>query len=233
MSAEPIRCTKCDAPLPLLAATSFDCPHCGAHVAVPARYKHLYETNVLEAKAQAELEAHYVRVSRVPSRRFDVLALALVLLGPAIAAATWMHTTAHPPTPIDLFTFAIIPALLPGTALWMWSAAIHATVVRFRLVLAARKPKDKASPPCCRECGAPLAVKDGAIFARCGYCGTDSLVAELSDAVSALDEALRRELKTIAEAIIALVYRRRLVIAGIAIVLGVLAALVAGVRIAA
>lgn len=72
-----------------------------------------------------------------------------------------------------------------------------------------------------------------AIFARCGYCGTDSLVTELADAVSALHEALRGELKTIAEAVTALVYRRRLVVAGIAIVLGVLAVLVAGVRLAA
>ena len=230
MTAHPIHCAKCNAPLPLLAATSFDCPHCGAHVAVQARYKHLYETNVLEAKAHDELEARYARVSRVPSGRFDALAIALVLFGPALAAAVWMHASAHPPTAIDLFTFAIIPALLPGTALWMWSAAIHATVVRFRRVLAARKHDDK---PCCRECGAPLAVGSAAIFARCAYCGTDSLVTELSDAVGALDDALRRELRTIAEAITALVYRRRLVIAGVAIVLGVLAALVAGVRIAA
>lgn len=233
MSYGPIHCTHCGAPLPLLAAVSFDCPHCQAHVAVPPRYKHLYEANVLEATTHAELEARYARVSRVPSRRFDALAIALVLLAPAIAAATWMHGTAHPPTAIDLFTFAIIPALVPGTALWMWSAAIHATVVRFRFVLAARAPKDKTSPPCCRECGAPLAATDAAIFARCAYCGTDSLVTEVSDAAGALDEALRREVKTIAEAITALVYRRRLVVAGVAIVMIVLAALIAGVRIAA
>jgi len=227
MTAAPIHCTRCNAPLPLLAARSFACPNCGAHVAVEARYQHLYETNVLEAKAHEELEARYARVSRVPSVRFDALAIALVLFGPAIVAATARRAAG---SPIDLFTFAIIPALLPGTALWMWSAAIHATVVRFRLALAARKHDDK---PCCRECGAPLAVRGAAIFARCAYCGTDSLVTELAAAVSALDQALRGELKTIADAITALVYRRRLVIVGIAIVLVVLAALVAGVRLAA
>lgn len=226
MITEPIHCTKCNAPLPLLAARSFACPNCGAHVAVEARYKQLYETNVLEAKAHEELEARYARVSRVPSVRFDAIAIALVLLGPAIAVSA----TGRGSSPIDLFTFVIIPALLPGTALWMWSAAIHATVVRFRLALAAHEHDDK---PCCRQCGAPLAVNATAIFARCAYCGTDSLVTELSKAVSALDKVLRSELKTIAEAITALAYRRRLVIAGIAIVLGVFGVLVAGVRIAA
>jgi predicted RNA-binding Zn-ribbon protein involved in translation (DUF1610 family) len=226
MTAEPIRCKSCGAAVPLLAPTSFDCPHCGAHVPVSADYKAVFESNVLEAKAHRELEREFSRVARVPSRSFDFFAIALVMLAPAIIAAAWMNGAAHPPSAIDLFTRAIIPALLPGTALWMWSAAIHATVVRFRFALAARAPKDKKAPPCCRNCGAPLAVTDKAIFARCAYCGSDSLVAQLSDALTALDQALRDELKTMAEAVQALVYRRRIVIGGIAIVLGVLTLLV-------
>ena len=226
MTSEPILCTRCGASVPLLAPTSFDCPYCGASVPVSAQYKPLFETNVLEAKTHRELERTFSRVARVPSRTFDLLAIGLVLVAPAMVAAAWMKSAAHPPSAIDLFTLAIIPGLLPGTALWMWSAAIHATVVRFQLALAARAPKDTKSPPCCRKCGAPLAVTSDAIFARCAYCGTDSLVTQLADALTALDRALRDELKTMAETVKALLYRRRLVTGGVAIVLGVLIALV-------
>ena len=230
MTAEPIRCKKCGAPLPLLASRSFNCPHCKAHVAVPDRCKELYEKNVAEASTRREAEERYAYVARVPSRRFDIAAIALVLLAPAVVAAMWMQRAAHPPGALDLFTLAIVPALFPGTALWMWSAAIHATVVRFQLALAARRPKDKSSAPCCRNCGAPLHVADAAIFSRCAYCGTDSLVTTLADAVGALDEALRREIKTIGEATTALLYRRRIVVGGTAIVLAVLAAFVATIH---
>lgn len=84
--AEPLRCQKCGAPVPLLGATSFECPHCRATVKVSKSYQELFETNRLEADARRELQTHYAHVSRVPSRRFDTLALALVILGPAIAA---------------------------------------------------------------------------------------------------------------------------------------------------
>jgi hypothetical protein len=199
-------------------------------VSVPATYKALFNANVLETKTRHEVEQRYARVSRVPSKLFDAGAIALVLLGPALVAGAWMRIAEHPPSAIDLFTRTIIPALLPGTALWMWSAAIHATIVRFHTALAARAPKDTSSPPCCRSCGAPLEVAKDAIFARCAYCGTDSLVTQLADALAVLDEALRRELKTMAEAVTALLYRRRLVLGGVAITVTVLAALIALLR---
>jgi hypothetical protein len=230
VSASPVRCSKCDAPVPLIGATSFKCPFCGADVHVAHKYAELFRANALEHDARRELETRYARVSRVPPPTFDVVAIALVVLLPAIVTSIWMSVAARPPNAIDLFTHAIIPAALPGTILWMWSASIHATVVRFQIALAASAPAKPGDAPACRQCGAPLAVGD-AIFARCAYCGTDSLVAELATALHRLDEALRSELRTIEQAIVALAVRRRLVVGGVAIAAAVLGVLVAVLRI--
>jgi predicted RNA-binding Zn-ribbon protein involved in translation (DUF1610 family) len=227
---DPLRCQKCDAPVPLINATSFRCPYCRATVKVPAEYKALFETNALETRARHDLETRYAQVSCVPSHRFDAVAFALVLFGPAIAVATWISLAGVPGSANELFTAVIIPALLPGTALWMWSASLHATVVRYELALAAAAPATSGGLPCCRNCGAPLEAQADAIFARCAYCGTDSMVVQLVDARRRLDQALRAELATIEQAITALRYRRRLVIGGIAIASAVLAAFVGALQ---
>jgi predicted RNA-binding Zn-ribbon protein involved in translation (DUF1610 family) len=227
VTLEPLCCEKCDAPVPLSDATRFACPYCKATVHVPAPYRELFEAHAKELATRHELEQRYAAAAKPPSRRIDRCAILLVLLAPAIAAATWVML-AHTTSALGAFVFGIVPALVPGTMLSVWSASVHATIVRFERALGADPPDRAGGVPRCRECGAPLAPQPGAISAHCAYCGTDSLIgAETAVAMThRLETALRKELRTLADAILALRLRRRLVVGGAAAAVGLLAALV-------
>ena len=227
MSLEPIRCTACGAALPLLHGAAFACPFCGAHVAVPAAYRDLFAVHAREEAAHHELEQRYAAVARPPPRWLDHLAVLLVLCGPAIAGASCVRLSADAMTIVPLFAYAIVPALVPGTGLWIWSAAVHATIVRFQLALAADPPATSGGPPRCRQCGAPLALAAGAIAAHCAYCGTDSLTDHVASATARIESTLRGELRTLADAAAALRVRRRLLVAGVTLAMLLLGAFVA------
>ncbi len=179
MTLEPLICPQCGAPVPLVHATSFPCPYCTATVAVPARYRTLFDANARAAGARREIEARYHNVVQAPPLSVDILAACLVLVLPAVVAVGYVWF-GNPPSLEAVFTMAIIPALLPGAGVWVWSAAVHATIVRFELALACQPPDRDGGPGRCRKCGAPLEVETGAISARCAYCGTDSLLANVA-----------------------------------------------------
>jgi DNA-directed RNA polymerase subunit RPC12/RpoP len=223
MTAAPLRCAKCHAPVPLASSHAFSCPFCGARVTVPADYRQLFELHAQEAETRKTLEHDYASAARPPSRRIDIVAALLVLVAPSLAAGIWVARSEHALRIASVFAGVIVPALLPGVALWIWSASVHATIVRFQLALACDLGAD--AHPLCRVCGAPLATPAGAIFARCAYCGSDSLIADVTRATRSLRTRLREDLRTLAEAIIALRIRRRLLVAGIAVAAAGLAAL--------
>lgn len=227
MSLEPLRCAACGAAVPLLHGVAFACPYCRAHVHVPSEYRVLFDAHAREQAAHAELERQFAVVARPPPRWLDRLAVALVLLGPAVVAVTAVKLASHPLTIVPLFAYAIVPALVPGTGLWVWSATVHATIVRFQLALAADPPPASGGPPCCRQCGAPLQLAPGAIAAHCAYCGTDSLIDHVAAAARRLQSALRAELRTLGQAAKALRVRRRLLVGGVAVAMVLLGAFVA------
>lgn len=227
MSLEPLRCTHCGAAVPLLHGASFSCPYCAAKVVVPAAYRELFAAEAQEASARRELEQRFAAVATAPRRRVDAIAAVLVLLLPAAAVATWIGLAVEPPGLPRLFALAIVPALLPGTAISVWSASVHATIVRFQLALSCEPPERAGGPSRCRQCGAPLALEPGAISAHCAYCGTDSLTDHVAAAARRLQTALRAELRTLGDAIVALRVRRRLLVAGAAIAVLLLGGLVA------
>ena len=234
MSLEPLECPRCGAPVPLLDAERFACPYCRAHVDVPAAYRELFAVHARELAARHELEQRYIAVATPPPRRVDLAAAVLVLLAPAAAASGCVAIAGHPISIVSLFVLAIVPALLPGTALWVWSAAVHATIVRFQLALACDPPAREGGPARCRHCGAPLELAAGAISAHCAYCGTDSLIDHAAEAARRLGTKLRGELRTLADAIAALRVRRRLLVGGVAVATlllgGLVVALLAALR---
>ncbi|MEO6775286.1 MAG: hypothetical protein ABI467_20145 [Kofleriaceae bacterium] len=205
--------------MPLLDGSTFACPYCRTNVKVPAEYRALFETHRAEAVTHRELELRYARVATPPARWVDALAAVLVLFGPALAALL-----VHRPTAIERFSEVIVPAMLPGTALWLWSATVHATIVRFRFALASLPPEG-SGPPRCRQCGAPLVVVPDAIAARCAYCGTDSLIESVTTALRVFTKRLGDELRTLASAVLALRARKRLLVAGAVIAVVLLGAL--------
>ncbi len=226
MTLDPLRCTHCGAAVPLLRGEPFACPYCRGRVHVPPPYHALFVAHAQEAEARHALEQRYTRVARPPRRRLDQAAVGLVLVAPPVLAALWVVVARVPPSAVGVFAGAIVPALLPGLALGIWSAAVHATLVRFELALAALPPEDDGGPPRCRICGAPLALAAGAISARCAYCGSDSLIGHVAEATRVLANKLRDELRTLGHAIAALRIRRRLLVGGAAAAAVLLAALV-------
>jgi LSD1 subclass zinc finger protein len=229
VTLEPLCCAHCNAAVPLLDAKQFTCPYCKAAVHVPAEYRELFAVHERELATRHQLEQRFVAVATPPRRRVDVAAVLLVLLLPAVAAIAWVSLARYQPSIVGLFIFAIVPAVLPGAVLWTWSAAVHATIVRFQLALACDPPAHDGAPPSCRTCGAPLHLEAGAISAHCAYCGTDSLIDHAAAAVRRLATRLRSELRTLDQAIEALRVRKRLVVAGIAVVAAMLGGLVLAV----
>lgn len=223
VAVEPLLCHACGSPVPLRAGHHVTCPACRASVAIPARYQALWAERGLADAARHELETRYASAARVPARWVDRLAVALVLALPALAVVAWMSVAARSPDSVTLFTEAIVPAMLPGTALWLWSGAVHATIVRFQLALAARAPADDGGPSRCRHCFAPLDVPADAVLVRCAYCGTDHLRSDVTAATRRAELAVGAELRTLDQATVALRRRRRLIVAGSLVAVAVFA----------
>ncbi len=225
---EPLRCHACDGCVPLVDAPTAHCPFCQATVEIPAAYRELHAHQLEAAALRREAEPLFERLSSPPARWLDVLPLVLVTILPAIASSlVVLHD--HHLAIVTIFIVVVVPALIPGTALWVWTVSIHATVTNFQLALASAPPERPGGPACCRECGAPLTVEPGALSATCHYCGADSLVSNLHAPTDDDRKVLHADLHTLADANRVLLLRRRLLVIG-----AVLAALVlAGLALAA
>jgi LSD1 subclass zinc finger protein len=225
VTLEPLRCAKCNAAVPLLGAKHFTCPYCNADVHVPHDYRALFAVHERELAARRELEQRFAAVARPPRRWVDRAAVLLLFIVPSLAPTVWVHFARDQPSIVGLFAGLIVPGVLPGAIVWMWSLAVHATIVRFQLALACDPPANKGEPPRCRGCGAPLHLESGAISAHCAYCGTDSLIDHAAAAARRIGSQLHSELRTLGQAIEALHVRKRLIVGGIAVVAVLAAAL--------
>lgn len=212
MDLQPLRCGSCAAAVPLGDGRTVTCPYCQAKVPVPPRYRKLLAERSREKRLQRELE--FSGAATPPPGWLDALGVALVLLLPAAAATTWMSLVPRSVDTVALFSFAIVPALLPGAGVWLWSAAVHATIVKFQAALACAAPEREGGPGTCRECGAPLDVEPDAISAHCPYCDTDNLVVDVSEMTRRIENKLGMELRTLDQAARALRLRRRLLVVG-------------------
>lgn len=136
----------------------------------------------------------------------------MVLAPPSLTFAGFAVEPAQATSVVfGLFT---LPSLFPGGILFVWGATADLTRSDYRDALAARPPDKDGAPPCCRECGAPLAVESGEVGCTCLYCGTDSIVHDIAHiaterrrAVGSLTEAtraLRRRLWSVRLALVGL-----------------------------
>jgi len=195
----PLHCDGCSAPLPLAVPQArVACPFCGHANALPEAYVQAAAMRQQEAAARRAAEPLWRRLARPRPRGALPLAVLLVILLPPLATLVGSLVLAGPlgqAAVVALFSF---PALLPGAGLWVWAAAVGGTVMRFTAALAARPPKGKDSPPRCRDCGAPLALEQGALSATCGYCGADSLIEKIE--TTAVAAELKEALRTLAQA---------------------------------
>jgi len=201
----PLSCPGCAAPVPLPRELGADdripCAHCGALVALSADHAAAVRASAATAAARKTIEPLWQKVTAPAGRGLVGVALLLVVLLP-VASTIAASLIPYPPWgQVAIYARVTLPALFPGAALYLWSAAVAATVLRFRDAISARPPARSGAPPGCRHCGAPLTVEPEALAATCAYCGTDSLLAEvpvrslqrkLAETVRTLDEAVRK-----------------------------------------
>jgi uncharacterized Zn finger protein (UPF0148 family) len=225
VSLAPLSCPSCGGAVPLGRLATVACPYCAATVEVPAAWRAAVDARAAEDRVRAEVEPRWRSLSRPPPR-LEALAAALLFALPPAATALVQATRWPPLSPLASLLAVALPAVLPGALLWLWLAALRATLLGFRLELAARPPATAGGPVACRGCGAPLSVEGDALAATCAYCGADSLVVDLPPS-AASEERARSALHTLAEAVSALGRRRALLVVGLGAILLVVGGLAA------
>lgn len=221
MSLKPIRCAACGSPVPLVEAAETACAYCAQPVAIPADYLEAARLHHAGAEARAAAEPLWRRFSARVGWRVQLLGLLLLALLPPLvtllANLSWPYAAQA-----QLFGLLTLPALLPGSGIWIWAAVVNATTLPYREALSAKPPAKGEGPVSCRSCGAPLAVEPEALSATCLYCGADSLLEVLP--VSELGARLRDSLRTLEEAARTLRKRRVLLALSVTAVLLMVAA---------
>lgn len=193
MNHGTLHCDRCGAAVPLRAATSLECRHCRAPVAIPEQLRAAAEARAADERVRREVEPRWHALSTGAGPGVEAGAMLLLLVLPPLL--TWFAQSqgSPPPSPEENLGYVAFPALLPGALLWLWATTVNAAVLRIRRVMRARRDS-AAGELGCRNCGAPLAPESDALTATCLYCGTDSLVRDLppaAESVAARDQALR------------------------------------------
>jgi len=196
----PIKCSGCSAPLPLgVPQPHVACPYCGDDNALPAEYVEAAQLRSQEADARRQVEPLWRKLAQGAPGWSGVLAILLVVLLPPLA--TLVGVLLAQLGTAEVVAVISLPALLPGSGLWVWAGAVSATTLRFQASLAAHPSAEAEGAPLCRNCGAPLQPEPDALAATCGYCGADSLLQQipvksisraLGEALTTLEQATRR-----------------------------------------
>ncbi len=222
MSLAPIFCHGCGGPLPLaIPQLHVSCPYCSTVNDLPPAYVVVAEMRKKESAARVAAEPLWRKIGETPPVWAEALGvLAVIFLPPLLTFIGTLlgRSTFDVATLTALFT---VPAIVPGTGLWLWAAAVRATTSGLRAQLAAIPigKKEGGSDEGgqeketlgCRSCGAALHVDEGALSATCGYCGTDSLLQAIPQ--KRVKEKMRRALRGLDEAVTLL--RRRRVMLGL------------------
>src|SRR5690606_244006 len=106
--------------------------------------------------ARRAAEPKWARLSAGSSPWWKRVGGALMMLGPPVLTAVGFSTEPARATASIFATFTL-PALFPGGLIFVWGSTADATRDGVKESLAARPPARQGEPPCCRECGAPLA----------------------------------------------------------------------------
>jgi predicted RNA-binding Zn-ribbon protein involved in translation (DUF1610 family) len=174
-----LSCPACGGSVPIADAERVACPFCGSATAVPEAHRQAVRLvraqddelrraeKQWQSYAKKTLPNWVAKAASVPPSVILSSVVAVALLDKLGAIQAW--TT--PRRVIGLGVLPLAPAIALA-AMAYWSTVRENDVRVARLALAARPGK----VPCCRSCGAALAVSDGATFVRCPYCRADSLV---------------------------------------------------------
>jgi hypothetical protein len=215
----PLQCVSCNAPLAIVDSPSVACAFCGISNSIPHPYREeLRLTRELDdATRKAALE--WARLNHISFPRWWFLCAAfapfiLISIGLAVALV------------IGLVSAGIRSRLPMLTAAGIWLPLIPleviAALVGVQMILvsgaasvgsafAAARPSAAGAPPNCRLCGAPLTVYEADILVRCIYCKADSIVYFDQSSMGHLQARLGSARSSLAEAMVALAAKTRII----------------------
>jgi len=171
-------CERCGAPLAARDAERVRCAACGEERQVPPQHR---EAVRLTKQADVELERaaqtwRSLERATLSAKR----TLVVTHVPPAVLTLglTWLALFGQEGAPFSTLTvagLALVFATLPPSVLAAVRAAMYG-IPAAKLEDIAQSLVSRGEAHECRRCGAPLGVEPRAVFARCIYCGTDSLV---------------------------------------------------------
>lgn len=191
-----LRCSRCGGDVPIADRDEVVCPYCGHAVAVPEAHRRavrLVRDQDEELRRADEAWKSYSRGTWPPWLATLLACPPSAVLAAGVLAALFeklgvLALGADPRTLLGAVGILPLVLLVPLAVVAYWSSQKAAGTRLTRLMLAARPGK----VPCCRACGAPLSLTDGALFVRCAYCRTDSLVTLDALEARALVENIQR-----------------------------------------
>lgn len=219
---ELLACKQCSAPIPFGDEALTTCPFCGTETEVPAAYREMRASRVLDAVAREKAERLLVRLDRPPrlatkvlARMFDfhLLAFMLAYAVPLIVYdaeamlrfADWIaprlgKRTGDEVPPWIPLTFAValllVLVFLPRV-LGIYANRRASARRQLLSALAAKPPATPRGPARCRACSAPLSVEAGKLLAVCAYCGTENALRLQTTLVAAVASSARRLARTV------------------------------------
>jgi uncharacterized Zn finger protein (UPF0148 family) len=172
-------CQRCGAPLAARDADRVSCVACGEERQVPPQHR---EAVRLTKQADVELE-RAARTWRSLERATLSAKRTLLLthLPPAVLTLglAWLALLGQKGAPFTTPTvagLAVVFMTLPPSVLVAVRAAMYGIpAAKLENIAQGLVSRGEATQEC-RRCGAPLSFEQRAVFARCIYCGTDSLV---------------------------------------------------------
>ncbi|HTA91681.1 MAG TPA: hypothetical protein VK745_18990 [Polyangiaceae bacterium] len=175
-----LQCGQCGGSVPVADLESATCPYCGQLVSVPEEHRNAVRLVRAQDTELRHAEREWSRFTRttLPTWLATLFAMppSLILAGSLTAALlAKLGLLVLSSEPRIFFAISGLLPLAPAVVLAVvayWSSTTAEGIRLTRVLLAARPGK----VPTCRNCGAPLLVPEQALFVRCPYCRTDSLV---------------------------------------------------------
>jgi hypothetical protein len=194
---EQLKCTSCNASLPLADAPSVSCWYCGAARSVPDELRRALSVARERTKATARATAQWRSLEAVHVPRALYVACSVtpfVLFAVGIGAAlnvAWLvpaRRTAVPQALAWAMWVPLIPVTYAAGKIGLRNLLASGTDW-ISATFASLPSAVEGGPPGCRLCGAPLTVEPEDIFVRCAYCETESLVGVSLERINAFAAA--------------------------------------------
>jgi DNA-directed RNA polymerase subunit RPC12/RpoP len=209
---DPFICIRCNAALAVVDAPTVTCHYCGATNEVPSAYREeLRLTRDLDQTTHRAI-AEWARLDHIKVPRWWFVGsvsipFLLIAGGLAILLTLAMLKTVSSTNIARLVAIFVwlplVPAALLASRTGMRNLLVSGAA-RIGVAFAAIPSASESGELNCRQCGAPLTVKERDILVRCIYCETENIVILEASQMLSLEANLGTAKMSLAQAMAAL-----------------------------